>query len=121
MCLEVVSNTKPEPSALIQSGWKHFGGTNAAPTFEIMNYRGSRTVPLNEWLVAEGKKIKDYGAEYKAGFHVYCDEDEIRKDYGSHRRVYYRQVHTRGHQHNKNVVIATEIYVPSNPNAWPPL
>ena len=119
MCLSSISETV-EPVSLIQSGWKEFDGPTAQPRFAAYSYKGTRDVPLDKWITAEGKNIKvSTFKHYDAGFHVYSEEQEL-KSRSQKRRVYYRNVHTRGTQDNLTVVIAKEIYVPSDPDAWPP-
>lgn len=119
MCLEYVRE-KVAPTSLIQSGWKEFSGgynTNKL-SFQNFPFRGSQTVPMDQWLTAEGDgKVR--GGDYKPGFHIYEDEKEL-DGRSRKRRVYYRRVHTRGTQDGLTVVIAQEMYVPTNPDAWPP-
>lgn len=123
MCLESVSATI-NPTTLIQSGWKEFNGTQARPCFETYAFNGSRDVPLNKWITAEGNHpitVSQWhkGKSYDPGFHIYEDENELTTLHRK-RRVYYRNVHTRGQDRSKTVVIAREMYVPSDPDAWPP-
>jgi hypothetical protein len=122
MCLSIVKDKFGKPSSLIQSGWKDFGGAGTSLTFASFQFKGSRDVPLDKWLTAEGGKVKG-GADYLAGFHVYEDEVELKKANKMPRltHVYYRHVHTRGEQDGLKIVVARELYVPSDPDAWPPL
>jgi hypothetical protein len=124
MCLETVSDKIDKPTTLIQSGWKTFTGTQTQLRFENMPFKGSRDVPLDKWITAEAtvEKISTgaviRGRDYKPGFHIYEDEQEVKsKTYK--RRVYYRKVHTRGKQDGLTVIVALEMYVPSDPDAWP--
>src|SRR5271169_4710246 len=100
MCLSVVKDEVKKPTTLIQSGWKDFHGTRDVPAFAAFEYKGSKTVPLDQWLTAEGdKKVKiSTFSSYTPGFHVYEDEKENLPS--GKRRVYYRNVHTRGTQDN---------------------
>jgi hypothetical protein len=118
MCLQAVT-AKLEPTTLIQSGWKKFAGTSKQPRFEVFGNAGSMEVPLDKWLKAETetKIIGDSGNSYEAGFHIYEDEQELTRN--NFRRVYYRNAHTRGRE-KFTIVIAREIFVPSDPDAWPP-
>lgn len=126
MCLDSVTEQFDKPTTLIQSGWKRFNGSGRNLLFEAYQYGGTKDVPLDKWIKAEGTNIAGRGQDYKAGFHVFEDETEFGKAGGRYyagkadkRRVYYRKVHTRGRQEGLSVVLATEIYVPSDPNAWP--
>jgi hypothetical protein len=117
MCLATVSEQIGKPTTLIQSGWKRFdSGLLGKPKFENFTLKGSRSVPLDEWLVAEGGTAK--GSNYTAGFHIF--EDEKEKLPSDKRRVYYRKVHARGRDRALTTVVAQEMYVPSDPDAWPP-
>ncbi len=121
MCLDY-GHFKVEPSTLIQSGWKDFGSATFGSKlrFDNFQYKGSKDVPLNKWITAEGDKVS--GADYRAGFHIYEDEKELNgSGKNSKRRVYYRNAHTRGRQSSLTVIVAQEMYVPSNPDDWPPL
>jgi hypothetical protein len=119
MCLERVNEKIPNPTTLILSGWKQFGGTDAKPKFEAFAFKGSGDVPLDKWITAESKVVSMGGrGSYDAGFHIFEDETELKGV--AKRRVYYRNVHTRGIDRSKSVVIAREMYVPSDSDAWPP-
>jgi hypothetical protein len=74
-------------------------------------------VKLDEWITANGPEI-DAGdsKKYKAGFHVYAEESRHDK----RRRVYVRQVTCEGMQDGERCLIAQQMYVPSDENAWPP-
>lgn len=118
MCLENVTR-RPTPTTLIESGWKEFNGRSILQ-FKSVQLRGSYDVPLDQWITAEEKKV----SSYTSGFHVYSDERQLRRN-GSvesqYRRVYFRNAHTVGIQDNKTISVAKEMYVPSDPDAWPPL
>lgn len=117
MCLDVVNETYDNPSTLIQSGWKSFTGSKTKPQFEVKNLNGNKEVPLDTWLTAEEKR--EHG--YITGFHIYTDETETAVKKLTIRRVYYRNATYLGLQNKGTVIIAKEMYVPSDPDAWPPL
>lgn len=129
MCLE--SGFKSiEKSGAVQSGWKVFVGTSSQPAFQSMTYKNSALVPLDKWIAAEGGQIKTGGllsGGYDAGFHIFEDEQELKAisnwsgTTGTKRRVYYRNAHTRGKQSGATIVVALDMYVPSDPDGWPPL
>lgn len=121
MCLDTVTERYENPSSVIQSGYKTFKGSNAVPQFQAQPYRGKNIVPLDEWLVAEEKTVlANDQKNYTTGFHVCIDEKEVEKyQSGKGRRVYFRYAHTRGFQGGE-ILIAKELYVPSDPNGWPP-
>jgi hypothetical protein len=122
MCLDTVTE-KIEPVALIESGWKtfnHSGETyNSGEKLRFRHYSfaGTKEVPTDKWITAEGKEISMSRGNYPAGFHVYSDEKQKASNW---RRIYYRNVQARGHQDGKMIVIAREIYVPTDPDGWPP-
>lgn len=119
MCLESVKETI-KPNTLIQSGWKQFNGTRDKPTFEAYSFKGSSAVPLDKWITAETKDVwSNTSTKYAAGFHIFEDEKELNNK-SNKRRVYYRNVHTRGRDRSVTVVIAREMYVPADPDEWPP-
>ena len=119
MCLSSVSEQYDQPSSFIQDGWKKFGGSVKNPEFENQTLRGYRGVPLNQWLKADNSTmiLATDNTEYELGFHVWPEESEGRS---GRRRVFVRYLTTRGMQSNEEVVIARELYVPSDPNSWPP-
>ena len=120
MCLSKVIEKYDSPSSVIISGWKEFNDRSGKLEFQNQANAGSRAVPLDTWIkaVPTVNSIRsDDGKSYVPGFHVYENED-IRK--ASRRRVYARLITCRGEQDRENLVIATEIYVPSDPDAWPP-
>lgn len=123
MCLEKIKEQYDNPSEVVLSGYKVFSGTTSAPCFANQHLKGNNWVPLDKWIVAEPTSIKaTCGTKYDTGFHVYTEEPQkIKSNHqGEARRVYMRKVHTLGEQSNLETVIAQELYVPSNPNAWPP-
>lgn len=116
MCLSKIEVAYDKPSDLIVDGWKAFIGTGPKLT---LSYMGS--VALDTWLTASAANapngIKgDDGKTYKAGFHAYIDSPR----YSGYRRVYLRKITCAGEQDGKKCVIAQEMYVPSDPNGWPP-
>jgi hypothetical protein len=123
MCLDRIIS-RPEATTLVEDGWKKFSKkwTNSKVLqFENMQLKDLKEVPLDKWVSAEIKPVTTtLGAEkYDTGFHIYEMQKEA-SDAGATRRVYYRKVHTIGVQDGKRVVIADEMYVPSDPEAWPP-
>jgi hypothetical protein len=121
MCLSKINSTYDKPSNVIVDGWKEFSGAGKSLTF--VNMTGD--VALDRWLFANlirpPIKIKaGDGKEYQAGFHVYADETETKK-FLHYRRVYLRRITCAGNQDGKACVIAQEMYVPSDPDAWPPM
>jgi len=120
MCLSKIYETYESPSSLIQDGMKEFTGYEPNLEFQNMNLRGAREVPLDTWIKAEVQSIKAGDSKYyETGFHVY--EDDPKKKHGSKfRRVYVRFITCRGEQDGKKVLIAREMYVPRDPNGWPP-
>lgn len=122
MCLDYVNERITTPVALIQSGWKVFHGSGNKLHFQVQSFKGSNAVIFDKWLVAEGTTATGSehlrGGAYPAGFHIYEDETEVKGK--SVRRVYYRNVLVRGTQYEK-LVVAKEMYVPSDPDGWPPL
>jgi hypothetical protein len=137
MCLTTVKEIYETPSTLIVDGWKEFDGSGKNIFFQNFPFNRRREVPLDKWLVAEvnlstdsstdsstdrGVIRSDDGKEYPAGFHVYADELELKKQgrMERYRRVFVRKVSSFGTQGDLHVVIASEMYVPSEPNGWPP-
>lgn len=118
MCLDSVTQ-KLEPSNVIESGWKEFSGTQRRPEFQNVGLKSGNNVPLDQWIKAEGTKIGSGSVSYDAGFHIYSNEREFltRNPY---RRVYFRNAHTLGKQDNKTVTVVRELFVPTDPEAWPP-
>ena len=119
MCLTKVVNTYDKPTDLIVDGWKEFEGYGSSLKFQ--NFGGA--VRQDAWLKANDVKsttdiTANDGKKYKSGFHVYADEKD--KPRGC-RRVYLRTVTCAGEQSGSKCVIAQEMYVPSDPDAWPPL
>lgn len=123
MCLASIKDKTSKPPALVQSGWKQFDGLLPNLRFPHVAYRGSHNVPLDQWIKAEGDKIGLRGRftanHYEAGFHIYEDETELRSMTGK-RRVYFCRAHTRGSQGGLTTIVAREMYVPSDQDAWPP-
>jgi hypothetical protein len=123
MCLDSITEELKDPTELVMCGWKEFNTNGRGDlTFQNQQFKKSNVVPLNEWITAEGPKLElSWRRNYKAGFHIYCDEVELKKKNRSVRRVYYRGVETIGEQSSLGVVIARQMYVPSDPDGWPPL
>jgi hypothetical protein len=130
MCLSKLEAVYDKPSALIVDGWKEFAGGSVAfspirqggiikPALSFTNFGGA--VKLDTWLVASEVRppmniTASDGKVYKAGFHAYA-EDKARS---SVRRVYLRKITCIGDQDGKKALVAQEMYVPSDPNGWPP-
>jgi hypothetical protein len=125
MCLSIVKETYDNPSGLIMDAWKEFGGTARKPTFQQFTIAKSADVPLDKWITATdehtpGKKITALDSKpYAPGFHVFYNEQEL-KEMGGLRRVFVRKITCLGIQTSKQVVVAQEMFVPSDPNGWPP-
>jgi hypothetical protein len=124
MCLSKITDTYAKPSGLIVDGWKDFniGRISGSGRLTYPNMGGA--VELDKWISASDVKppvtIKaSDGKSYMAGFHVYADEKEVKK-YAS-RRVYVRNITCAGIDGGMKCVIAQEMYVPSKPDAWPPM
>jgi hypothetical protein len=130
MCLATVKEVYDNPCSMVQDGWKKFGGTDSKPTFEAFGVGGKNTVvPLDKWIKATkehaptGVRATD-GNMYDPGFHVFAEEPKSKTGM---RRVFVRNISCRGKDSgtgssydHKEVIIAQEMYVPSDPNAWPP-
>jgi len=124
MCLSSVKETYDPSSELIVDGWKSFTSGTVSGSLKFENF--SDTVELDKWMQASAATAPtgiraDDGKTYMPGFHVYAEESEIQKLGYKCRRVYVRRVTCMGEQGRIKCVIAQEMYVPSNQNAWPPL
>lgn len=123
MCMDKVTETYESPSTLIVDGWKLFGGAHDKPTFDQFAFKGSRTVPLDQWIQASDEHAKEIrasdGKKYASGFHAYSDEKDLKKRTGF-RRVFLRKITSLGMQGSMKTAIAQEMYVPSDENGWPP-
>jgi hypothetical protein len=120
MCLSKIVESYDTPSALITDGRKQFSGTTSKPEFSAYLLRGKKEVPLDEWIKADASQIKaSDGNNYEAGFHVYAD-DTKETNKAPYRRVFVRYVTARGEDGNVKVIIARELFVPSDENGWPP-
>jgi hypothetical protein len=122
MCLSKITASYDKPSGLIVDGWKEFDNGRVFGRLTYPNMGG--TVEMDKWISASDLrppvviKASD-GKPYMAGFHVYADEKEVKK-YAS-RRVYVRNITCAGVDGGLKCLIAQEMYVPSKPDAWPPL
>jgi hypothetical protein len=124
MCLSKIIESYDNPSALITDGRKQFSGTNLKPEFQSYSIHGKKSVPFDEWIKADtSQQIKaSDGNDYEAGFHVY-EEDTKETNTAPYRRVFVRYVTARGdegYSSNRKVLIAREMFVPSDQNGWPP-
>lgn len=121
MCLSKINSILDKPSDLIVDGRKVFSGTAQSLKFENMG----GVVDMDVWLQASTSVAKELtasdGKTYKVGFHVYADESEAKRITPRTRRVYMRRITCVGDQDGKECLIAQEMYVPSDPDAWPPL
>jgi hypothetical protein len=127
MCLEKVKEVYDVPSTFITDGWKSFSRTGTGKlSFEQYPVGSTREVPLDKWIQADGSQAKNGqiqasdGSTYMAGFHVFSEESEVKRDATRMTRVFVRKVSCSGIDRGKKAVIAQEIYVPSDPNGWPP-
>jgi len=120
MRLDKITNKDPDCEELIMCGWKQFNGWGGELHFQNVGIDGKLDVPMDQWIKAESKKIGDWRSKYQSGFHIYSDEVEM-ESLPSARRVYYRGVETIGTQDGKTVIVARWMYVPTDPDAWPPL
>jgi hypothetical protein len=108
-----------KPSDLIVNAWKEFDGSKPV-TLSFTNFGG--TVKLDTWLVASEVKppiniTASDGKTYRAGFHAYAAERASRR---ITRRVYLRKITCIGDQDGSKAVVAQEMYVPTDPDGWPP-
>lgn len=122
--MSTVKETYDNPSPIIQSGYKLFKGASSSLEFEAMVHKSKKEVPLDQWLTAEESSVRaDDSRNYTAGFHAFTNEAEVKRASWAAgrtgRRVYLRKVHTFGTQGGE-VIVAKEMYVPSNPDGWPP-
>jgi hypothetical protein len=120
MCLSHVSETYDHPSTLIMDGWKDIDQRKPRLQFTV---KGKSDIPFDKWITATNehapKGIKaDDGNVYEPGFHVYADEKELNGK--TYQRVFVRGVLCVGKQDGKTVIIAKEMYMPSDKNGWPP-
>lgn len=122
MCLDEVKEKLSEKNELISCGWKEFSSSGGILRFQNNALGKSKDVPMDKWIEAESTKVGNWGKNsYQSGFHIYSDEKELGIPNSRYRRVYYRGVETIGRQDGKTVVIARWMFVPSDPEAWPPL
>lgn len=119
MCLNSVTNSNAN-SKIIHSGYKEFYGTDKKPEFATYPMKAGKQVPLDKWIRAEGiKEIANDGKEYPALFHIYEETDP--KSFRKRTRVFFRGLKVVGLQGSEKCYIAEEMYVPSDPNGWPPI
>ena len=60
--------------------YKIFEVKNDLPKFMFFGLNGSKFVPMDEWLIAKNKKVRDgSGKWYISRFHVYENIDKIDK------------------------------------------
>ena len=124
MCLDSVTEIYDAPSPVILDAWKTFSGTTSKPKLS-MAINGVFEVPLDKWIKATdehatgGIKASDRNT-YAPGFHAYAEESEVKRISGSVRRIFLRKITCLGAQDGKKAFVAQEMFVPSNPNGWPP-
>lgn len=123
MCLDEVKEKLSEKNELISCGWKEFSSSAGILRFQNNALGKSKDVPMDKWIEAESTKVGNWKNSYQSGFHIYSDEVDIqlKNNYNRYRRVFYRGVETIGKQDGKTVVIARWMFVPTDPDAWPPL
>ena len=124
MCLSSVKETYSNPSSVITDGWKEFTSSVGKLFFHTYGLDGgfddaAREVPMDKWIKAAEISVTagDY-KQYTSGFHVYTNGKNAAGV--SRRRVYIRRVKAKGLQGDEECLIANEMYVPSDPNGWPP-
>lgn len=142
--LRVCVIERPEATAEIKRGWKHFGGTLTVPEFRkapggslpfswVLLENGctppgpANRVPLDKWIVAVGPNIRRGPGhpeefEHPPGFCVWEDQPDL-PDAATLRPLFYRFVHTRlakvdGGTYTQ--AVAAHIFLPSKPDAEPP-
>jgi len=82
---------------------------------------GSRTLPLNMWIKADKKMVKDGsgGTPYMSGIHCFGLESVARKYFRRFKKIKNRSIikcEARGFEHkmsNRDVLLADEIYISS--------
>ena len=124
MCLAKVTESYEPPCPMITDGWKDLGGDPKKPVVG-MAVNGSSHIPLDTWVTATNEHAKNGikatdGNTYEPGFHVYADEPAASYDRTRQRRVFVRNITCRGTDGGKTTLIAREMYIPSDPNGWPP-
>jgi hypothetical protein len=84
---------------------------------------GSRTIPFNQWLIADKKPVKDKypdGKEYMSGFHVFLDRDTAEEYLRRFRKPVERVIvkclarGLREKPTNSSVHLADELYIDGN-------
>lgn len=121
MCLDAVNEIYDHPSPVVTDGWKEIDARK--PRFQF-NVNGTKDIPFDRWLTATNEHAKsgikaDDGQTYEPGFHIYADEKELKRK-NSCQRVFVRGITCLGKQDGMTVVIAREMYLPSDKNGWPP-
>ena len=129
MCLSRITESYEPPCPMITDGWKSLGTDPKKPRLQ-MKLNGKLEIPFDTWLKATDENVTsglvraDDGNNYKPGFHAYSDESELnsvkRRYSGDYRRVFLRGISCSGTQDGWKVVVAQEMYIPSDPDGWPP-
>lgn len=125
MCLERVDRALDSTNTLIESGWKYFEKDAHQLQFPHQPHGGTKTVPTDKWLRAEERAeigAARGGMAYKVGFHIFVDERQAKTASfsGKLRLIYYRRSTYKGIDQGQPTVVAQEMYVPSDQDAWPP-
>ncbi len=127
MCLASVKEAYDNPCPMITDGWKDLKDSKKPRVQFKVN--GSYDLPLDTWITAtdenaKGGVVADDRNKYEPGFHAYTDESELTRIKsrfsGTYVRVFLRNITCMGTQDGFKTVVAQEMYVPSDPNGWPP-
>lgn len=124
MCLAKVTESYEPPCPMITDGWKELGSDPKNPSVG-MTVNGKSAMPLDTWITATNEHAKtgikaSDGNIYEPGFHVYANEPTSAYDKKTQRRVFVRNITCRGTDRSCETLIAREMYIPSDPNGWPP-
>lgn len=121
MCLTKVTEIYDDPSALVTDGWKSIDAKKPRFQFKVS---GSTDIPFDQWITATNEHAKngvkaDDGNVYEPGFHAYAEEKELKGKPG-YQRIFLRNITCLGVQDGLKVIVAREMYLPSDKNGWPP-
>ncbi len=114
MCLSTVTKNNLK-SKIVMSGYKEFNVSGGNLCFQSYPLKSGKNIVKDTWIKAEGPssiKATD-NSYYPAFFHVYEEESKSRT------RVFVRGLKTIGTQSGEKVLVAEELYIPSDPNSWP--
>lgn len=115
MCLDTIREEYETPSEVVVDGWKTFNARSG----DLFSQQTGDKIVLDKWLQAKESPVHMGGKSYTSGFHIFMDEEQAKKK-GYRRRVYARKITILGTQEGIECVIAKEMYVPSDPDGWPP-